>query len=160
ELTRRRVCMSGRVRHGHDARLPRLLLLAGLIGATLLNSGCVMTGPLDWIHNGFKVGPNYCRPPAPVAPEWIEAKDPRVQGPRRDGDWWAVFQDPILNCLIGRAYQQNTNLRAVGTRVFQARAQQAIAVGNIFPQTQQVEGLYNHGQFAGNPIHLDLTAFN
>jgi NodT family efflux transporter outer membrane factor (OMF) lipoprotein len=133
--------------------------LACLGGALLVTSGCITTGPLDWVRNGFKVGPNYCRPPAPVAPEWIEASDPRVQGPPpRDGAWWEVFQDPVLNALIVTAYRQNPNLRAVGTRVLQARAQQAIAVGNIFPQTQQMTGSYERvnlsRNMANNPAAL------
>jgi NodT family efflux transporter outer membrane factor (OMF) lipoprotein len=151
---------------GHDAHpfprppRPRRLLMAGLLGA-LLTSGCIFTGPREWVRNGFKVGPNYARPPAPLANEWIEAKDPRVQAPPpRDGDWWEVFQDPILSSLIYRAYQQNPNLRSVGTRVLQARAQQGIAVGNIFPQSQQVMGLYNHGSISGKSSHIDITAFN
>src|SRR5262249_43557310 len=107
---------------------------------------------LDWVRNGFKVGPNYCRPPAPVAQEWIEANDPRVQPgpPPRDGAWWEVFQDPVLNALIVTAYRQNPNLRAVGTRVLQARAQQATAVGNIFPQTQQMTGSYERVNLSRN----------
>src|SRR5262245_11459629 len=96
----------------------RRLAPVGLVGAVLLNSGCSTTGLREWVHNGFKVGPNYGRPPAPVAHEWIEANDPRVQGPPpRDGDWWEVFQDPLLSSLIVRAYQQNPSLRSVGTRV-------------------------------------------
>jgi NodT family efflux transporter outer membrane factor (OMF) lipoprotein len=129
-------------------------MLAGVAGAALLAGGCTTTGPLDWIRNGFKVGPNYCRPPAPLAGEWVEARDPRVQGPPpRDGLWWDVFGDPVLNSLICQAYQQNPNLRAVGTRVLQARAQQAIAAGNIFPQTQQAEGAYSR-------VNLSHDAFN
>ena len=46
---------------------PRLWAV-GLAGAALVQGGCVATGPLEWIKNGFKVGPNYCRPPAPLAP--------------------------------------------------------------------------------------------
>jgi NodT family efflux transporter outer membrane factor (OMF) lipoprotein len=131
------------------------------MAAALLASGCVATGPLEYVRNGFKVGPNYRRPPAPVAQEWIGAQDPRVQGPPpRDGDWWDVFGDPTLSSLIYRAYQQNANLRSVGTRVLQARAQQAITVGNIFPQSQQLTGLFAQGTFAAKPNHIDLTAFN
>jgi NodT family efflux transporter outer membrane factor (OMF) lipoprotein len=153
--------MSQRVACGKDGRRPRWRVLAGLAGAALLAGGCTATGPLEWIRNGFKVGPNYYRPPAPVAREWIEGKDPRAQGPPpRDGDWWEVFQDPILTSLIYRAYRQNPNLRAVGTRVLQARGQQAIAVGNVFPQTQQVRGLYDYGTFKGTPTHISQTAFN
>ncbi len=128
---------------------PRSLALAGCVFAALLTSGCVTTGPLDWIHNGFKVGPNYCRPPAPVAEEWIEAKNPNVQN-RHLQDWWSVFNDPKLNSLIATAYDQNLTLRIVGTRVLQARAQQAIAVGNIFPQTQQATGQYSRVAISRN----------
>ena len=159
--------MSWRLPCGHDAcrtprpHLPRRATLAGLLVAVSLNSGCIATGPRQWIRNGFKVGPNYSRPPAPVAAEWIQAKDPRVQqAPPRDGDWWDVFQDPILNSFIYRAYQQNPNLRSVGTRVIQSRAQQAIAVGNIFPQSQQLLGLYPYGNLVRTPAHLEITAFN
>ena len=100
-----------------------------------------MTGPRQWIRNGLKVGPNYGRPPAPVAPEWIQANDPSVQHHHMD-DWWEVFADPTLNALIVTAYDQNPNLRIAGTRVLEARAGQAIAVGNIFPQSQQAIGSY------------------
>jgi NodT family efflux transporter outer membrane factor (OMF) lipoprotein len=126
--------------------------LAGLLGAVLLNSGCITTGPVDWVRNGFKVGPNYRKPPAPVAEEWIEAKNASVQS-RYLQDWWSVFQDSTLNSLIDTAYDQNLNLRILGDRVLQARAQQAIAVGNIFAQTQQASGQYSR-------VALSHTAFN
>ena len=70
------------------SRLLRWLGVAGLAGTALVNSGCITTGLMDYVHNGFKVGPNYCKPPAPVAEEWIQARDPRTQGPPPpDGDW-------------------------------------------------------------------------
>jgi outer membrane protein TolC len=141
-------------------QLLRWLMVAAVIAAPLLGSGCGTTSPRDWVRNGFKVGPEYSQPPAPLANEWIEANDPRTQGPQRDDNWWQAFQDPILDALIVRAYAQNPSLRAVGTRVLQARAQQAIAAGNMFPQSQSVTGLYPQGVFAGVPTHLDLTAFN
>src|SRR5262249_45729113 len=130
----------------------RRLAQAGLVTAGLLSSGCITTGPLDWFHNGFKVGPNYCRPPAPVAEEWIQAKDPKVEN-RHLHDWWVVFEDPRLNGLIGTAYAQNLPLRVAGTRVLEARAQQAIAVGNISPQTQQAIGEYSRVNLSHNPFN-------
>jgi NodT family efflux transporter outer membrane factor (OMF) lipoprotein len=101
----------------------------------------MMTGPGQWLHNGLKVGPNYDQPPAPVAAEWIQANDPSVQNHHLQ-DWWQVFEDPTLDALIGVAYEQNPTLRIAGTRVLEARAGQAIAVGNIFPQSQQFSGSY------------------
>jgi NodT family efflux transporter outer membrane factor (OMF) lipoprotein len=107
---------------------------------------------MDWIHNGFKVGPNYCRPPAPVAEDWIEGTDPHVRK-RQVEDWWTVFGDPVLNRLVQTAYEQNLSLRVLGTRVLQARAQQAIAVGSIFPQTQQAEGQYSRVGISHNTFN-------
>src|SRR5437660_7699395 len=95
--------------------------VVGLAAAVLLAGGCVATGPLEYIRNGFKVGPNYGKPPAPVAPAWNEANNPSVQN-RHLEDWWSVFQDATLNSLIATAYQQNLNLRVAGTRVLEARA--------------------------------------
>jgi NodT family efflux transporter outer membrane factor (OMF) lipoprotein len=123
-----------------------------MLAATLLSGGCVATGPLDWVRNGFKVGPNYAQPDAPVADHWIHTGKPGVQD-RQLEDWWQVFQDPKLNSLVDRAYEQNLTLRIVGDRVMQARAQQAIAIGNIFPQTQQATGQYSR-------VNLSHTTFN
>jgi NodT family efflux transporter outer membrane factor (OMF) lipoprotein len=130
---------------GAVARLAR----AGLVGTALLTAGCITTSPLQWVRNGFKVGPNYCRPPAPVASDWIEGQDSSVQKHHLD-DWWSVFQDPTLNSLIETAYRQNLNLRTLGARVLEARAQQAIAVGNFFPQTQQMNGQYSRVNVSRN----------
>src|SRR5271157_301822 len=148
--------MGWRSQGGHGAdriagpRRVRRLALAALVGVVLLNSGCgIMTGPRQWIHNGFKVGPNYGRPPAPVAAEWIQANDPSVQNHHLQ-DWWQVFGDPTLDALIVTAYEQNPNLRVAGTRVLEARAGQAIAVGNIFPQTQQATGSYSRYNLNSN----------
>lgn len=138
----------------------RPLILAVCLVAALFESGCDITGPGEWVRNGFKVGPNYGRPPAPIADEWIQVSDPRTHGPTRDADWWEVFDDPILTSLVIRAYQHSPSLRTVGTRVLQARGQQAIAVGNFFPQSQQLLGAYDYGNFAGTPTHVNITAVN
>src|SRR5438105_3375376 len=131
------------------------VVLVALCGASLI-SGCVTTGPVDWVRNGFKVGPNYGRPPAPVAEEWIEAKDASVQN-RHLQDWWRVFRDPTLDSLIDTAYDQNLTLRVVGARVLEARAQQAIAVGSIFPQTQQATGQYSRVNLSHNTFNNPAT---
>src|SRR5262245_54452810 len=121
----------------------------GSLGLALLACGCT---PLsEFIHNGFKVGPNYERPPVPLAPAWIDAADPRVRSEPADySAWWAVFGDPVLDDLVRIAYEQNVNLRVAGTRVLQARAQRAIAVGTLFPQDQTATGAFTHVQASAN----------
>jgi NodT family efflux transporter outer membrane factor (OMF) lipoprotein len=116
---------------------------AYLAGILIVASTCGCTPLQEYIHNGFKVGPNYCRPPAPVAKDWIDADDRRVRTEADDlSKWWKVFNDPVLDDLICYAYRQNLTLREAGFRVLEARAQLGIAVGNIFPQTQDMTGQY------------------
>lgn len=108
------------------------------------SGGCNLS---QWAHNGFKVGPNYCRPVAPLADDWLESDDPRVlDEPPQYDDWWAVFNDPALNNLVQIAYEQNLTLRQAGMRVMQARASRAITAGNLFPQQQQAFGNYDRIQ--------------
>ena len=116
-------------------------LLAGALLTILMSSGC---GLREWVNNGFTVGPNYCKPLAPAASEWIDYHDPRVKSQEADlAEWWHVFKDPSLDALIETAYQQNISLRVAGTRILQARAQRCIAVGELFPQTQEAFGEYS-----------------
>jgi NodT family efflux transporter outer membrane factor (OMF) lipoprotein len=107
----------------------------------------------EYVHNGFKVGPNYREPPVPVARGWIEENDPRVRKERDDlSHWWTVFNDPALALLIDTAYRQNLTLREAGFRVLAARAQLGIAVGELFPQTQ-----YMNGDFAQREVSLAVA---
>lgn len=112
-----------------------------LVCCIVLVSGC---GLPDWAHNGWKVGPEYCRPGATVADYWIEAGDERlVESVSNDTQWWSTLNDPRLDSMIQAAYGQNLSLREALWRVMQARAARDIAVGNIFPQSQQAFGQYN-----------------
>lgn len=124
-----------------------------------LSAGCVTTGPGQWLRNGLKVGPEYGRPPAPVAANWIEAGDPRVQNVHlENGRWWDLFQDPALSFLVRSAYAGNPNLRVVGARVLEARAGQAISVGNMLPQSQQMTGSYARANLNPNmPVINELA---
>jgi NodT family efflux transporter outer membrane factor (OMF) lipoprotein len=112
----------------------------------VLASGCHLS---QWAKNGFKVGPNYQPTPAAIASDWIDSNDPRVLNqPLQYPDWWSVFKDSVLNQLVATAYQQNLTLREAGLRVLQARAQRAIAAGNLLPQTQQLSGDYTRTQIS------------
>ncbi|MGO9465928.1 MAG: efflux transporter outer membrane subunit [Isosphaeraceae bacterium] len=133
------------------ARRLRWSTLAFFVLPALYASGCIVTRPSQWLHNGLKVGPNYGEPPAPVAPDWIQARDPHVLDVQLPGGtWWDVFQDPVLVDLVHASYAQNPDLRAAGARVLEARASQAISVGNMFPQTQQAQGSYSRVNLSPN----------
>jgi len=106
----------------------RGFVLVPLFCAMLL-SGCI------------KVGPDFLRPKTAVSPKWLEAGDQRLKaGPADYRAWWKEFNDPALDLIIDRAYGANLSLRAAGVRVLEARAQLGIAVGGLYPQTQQLTG--------------------
>jgi NodT family efflux transporter outer membrane factor (OMF) lipoprotein len=103
--------------------------LVGLVGIGCLFSGCI------------SVGPDYVRPSADVADQWIDMNDPRIKDtPAEYRDWWTVFDDPVLNALVEIAYKQNLTLRAAGIRILEARAALGISVGKQYPQMQEATG--------------------
>jgi len=111
------------------------------------------------MRNGFKVGPNYCKPPAEVASQWIDAGDPRIHtNPVDLAHWWEVFNDPILNRLILCAYQRNLTVKQAGFLILEARYQLAIARGDLFPQTQTFSGSYARTAASSlNPVNPALS---
>jgi len=110
-----------RLRAGASAGLTALFLVASL-------AGCA-------------VGPNFVAPDAPVAARWREAHNPAVKTNRQNyREWWRVYRDPTLDRLIALAYEQNLTLMEAGARVIKARASLGIAIGEFFPQTQQLSG--------------------
>jgi len=93
------------------------------------------------------VGPDFARPPAKVSQTWLEAGDQRVKTePGEYSDWWRAFDDPVLDQVISRAYQENLSLKIAGVRVLEARAQLGVAAGGLFPQTQQVFGFLQYNR--------------
>jgi NodT family efflux transporter outer membrane factor (OMF) lipoprotein len=110
---------------------------------------------------GCAVGPDYVKPSAPESPGWIERGDPRIKSEPTDlSAWWTVFQDPVLDALIGLAYAQNLDLRIAGIRILEARARLGIAVGSRYPQLQQARGSaarQESSENAANTLNPDLS---
>ncbi|MGD8206672.1 MAG: efflux transporter outer membrane subunit [Thiohalocapsa sp.] len=100
------------------------------VAAMLSGSGCMM------------IGPEYEEPAAPVESDWLDYEDPRLDATSPLApEWWrAAFSDPALDRLIEIALADNLTLRSAGLRVLQARQQLAIAVGNQYPQEQELAG--------------------
>jgi NodT family efflux transporter outer membrane factor (OMF) lipoprotein len=106
-----------------------------------------------------KVGPDFAAPTAPVAANWLESSDASVHTDRQDYEqWWTAYHDATLNRLIDLAYRQNLTLMAAGTRVLEARATLGVAVGEFYPQTQQIDANVGYNQASqvdptSNPQH-------
>jgi len=90
---------------------------------------------------GCAVGPDFIPPEVPVQNNWIESKDSRVAS-KTDimSHWWRAFRDPTLDRLIECAYEQNLPVQIAGLRILEARAQLGVAIGNMYPQTQEGTG--------------------
>ncbi len=119
-----------------------------LVFSVVILAGC--TSPKQWIANGFKVGPNYCKPSVRISDDWIDADDRRVlSDPVDHAAWWATLNDPVLNQLVSQAYRQNLTVREAGARILEARALRRLAAGSIFPQQQDISANYTHSLLTG-----------
>ncbi len=116
-------CLAGSVQPFRRWRLAWLAMV-------LIMSGCTM------------VGPDFVKPEAPLRGEWTEIEAPGLSAGQTDySSWWRVFDDPVLDNLVETAYRQNLSLQIAGIRIYEARAQLGIAVGNLYPQQQSASGL-------------------
>jgi len=108
--------------------------LAALVAGALLVSGCM-------------IGPSFRTPQAPLASGWSGAGDPDVDTSRAEYvDWWSVFGDPVLTRLVETAYAQNLTLRMAGVRVLEARARLGLAIGELYPQQQQLTAGFTYNR--------------
>jgi NodT family efflux transporter outer membrane factor (OMF) lipoprotein len=130
--------------------------LARHIGA---GSCYVMAAALVLPLAACKVGPDFSTPTAPLAANYLESNDPSVKFSQWDDkDWWTVYHDRTLDRLIHLAYEQNLTLMAAGTRVLESRAMLGVAIGELYPQTQQLGGNVGYNQASAvdpssNPSH-------
>jgi NodT family efflux transporter outer membrane factor (OMF) lipoprotein len=99
------------------------------------------------------VGPDYVRPEADVNSSWLESSPALQEEPAEIREWWTAFDDPVLTRLVHEAYEQNLSLRAAGLRVIQARAVRGIAVGEFFPQEQEISADYSKNQVSKNDLN-------
>lgn len=96
---------------------------------------------------GCAVGPDFKKPDAPIAEHWLNQNNPELNVDEQAdySDWWEIFDDPVLTALVEKACHQNLNLHLAGHRILEVRAQLGIALGQQYPQTQQLNGsaVYN-----------------
>ncbi len=104
---------------------------------------------------GCKVGPNYLAPSIPVKQEWSLSYSPRMMGqPANNAYWWLHFQDPILDQLIQQSLAENLTLQEAGQRIVEANARLGFATGNLFPQTQSLDGTFSKSRLSSNTANF------
>jgi NodT family efflux transporter outer membrane factor (OMF) lipoprotein len=117
--------MNQRIR-AYPAKTVATVLSAMLVSsATLFSTGCM-------------VGPNYKRPPAPVAPLFKEKppdgwKEAQPSDTALKGKWWEIYNDPKLNALEEQVSISNQNVLAAEAQYRAARAAVQVARSALFP---------------------------
>ena len=152
-------CVDSEVQGGEEvpracarAVSPRAREVAAAIGcacaAALLLGGCMM------------IGPDYEPPPAPLAEDWIDGgPDGEASAAAADEGsanrlWWTLFEDPVLDTLVERAYRDNPTVQVAGVRVLEALARRGVAIGGLFPQQQEAVAGYWRGTLSENRADL------
>jgi NodT family efflux transporter outer membrane factor (OMF) lipoprotein len=108
-----------------NSRSKPKLSAGAVLGALLVSSGCM-------------VGPNYQRPPAPVAPAFKEKppegwKEAQPSDAALKGKWWEIYSDPKLNELEEQVNISNQNVLQAEAQYRAARASVQVARSALFP---------------------------
>ena len=128
---------------------------AALIGSLLL-SGC-------------NLAPVY-KPPHFLLPDSYQGTPPfEVAHPDRElaprGDWWTMFNDPVLTQLEVRAAKENPTLQAAAEQYMQARDLAAEAQSALYPQVSASAAISDNRQsqqrlFRGSTTTPNVEASN
>lgn len=81
------------------------------------------------------LGPDYKRPDANLPAQYTQDAVIMGQGPAAvSRTWWELYQDPVLNDLVAKALQNNTDIKLAVARVEQADAALREVGAALFPQ--------------------------
>jgi outer membrane protein, multidrug efflux system len=101
------------------------------------------------------VGPDYERPQQLVPSQYSESSD-QAQS-KVSATWWAVYQDQLLNDLVSKALQSNTDIKLAVARIEESDAL-AVEVGAAtFPQVDLNAGASRSRvtELGGNPVTIN-----
>jgi len=118
-----------------------------LILLTIFMQGCVLY-------------PKYHRPDVEVPDSWRISTD--EASTYANEQWWTQFNDPVLDCLIDEALQNNNDLKVAIVRVKQFVGQLDIARSGLYPQVSGSFTPYRQQNslevinFPGTPRIFDL----
>lgn len=88
------------------------------------------------VMSGCKVGPHYRPPVTPMPSEYSENQEDKTTSIADEDlfQWWKIFNDPFLDCLLEEAVWGNFDYRIALEQIFQARAQYWVQMAQFFPE--------------------------
>jgi outer membrane protein, multidrug efflux system len=137
---------------------------------TRKKAGCVGVRPFSiaipvvvTLQVACTVGPNYERPKADVPPAFKEAPPPgwKEAQPRDEiakGNWWVVFEDPVLDGLEQQATSANQSLKAAVERVDEARALARVTQAQLYPAVSADISASREHEGANRPVQPGTLA--
>jgi len=109
--------------------------------------------PATALLTGCELGPNYMRPSAPVPMEYKEIDGWMPATPREAAgweNWWAVYNDPVLDELEKQVDISNQNLIAAEAAYRAARAEVGIQRASLLPTLNASAGARGAGTFGSS----------
>lgn len=103
---------------------------------------------------GCSQTPAYVRPDVALPATFREAPGWRPAKPAdhiAKGEWWRLFDDPVLNDLEARMLVSNQNLAAASAAYAQARATMRAARAGLMPQVTLSTSAVRNGSFGNEP---------
>lgn len=104
---------------------------------------------------GCAVGPDYKRPQTPGstpgAENFVDPGVTKVSTGVVEGQWWRLFNDPVLDRLVLDALAHNTDVRAASANLRRARAVLGEARAGRLPTTNLTAG-YNRQRIGGQQL--------
>jgi len=91
---------------------------------------------------GCAVGPNYVAPktPATAAAGFVSATPEAASDAALPDQWWRLYQDPVLDRLVGEALTENKDLKVAAANLAYEQALVGEARAGLFPSTSLSAG--------------------
>lgn len=137
-------------------RLPQARLALGRLPLARLSLARLLPLVAAWVVAGCTtLGPDYQRPDQGLPGHYGAAQAGDQQSTVVEVEWWRRFEDPVLNGLVARALEHNSDLSGALARVEEADALYDESVGGSWPRID-AEG---SAQRARQPFLLSPTGF-
>lgn len=108
---------------------PKAVRLALSAASLLVLAACAV--PRDYVM---------ALPPQSPSDSFVAANKPAFTAEQPGGQWWRLYQDPVLDALVADALASNTDLRIASANLARARALLSESRSARLPQTQVSAG--------------------
>ena len=114
-----------------------------------MSAGRIATAVLFAALGGCMVGPDYQRPSVDLPGAFPGASPADAGSEAVPGDWWRLFDDPVLNDLVETGLESNTDIALAVARIEEADANLRAVNAALFPEID-LSGGANRSAFSNS----------